>query len=50
MTPFHIAAPIDRLATRDPVAHAWRPVGGTHTFALGRYATDPRRRLFEVQI
>ena len=49
-TPFHIAAPIDRLATRDPVAHAWRPVGGTHTFALGRYANDPRRLLFKIQI
>jgi beta-glucosidase len=39
--PFVLLAPLDRLATRDPVAHAWRPASGPHRVVVARYAGDP---------
>ena len=36
-----ITVPVDRLATRDPVAHAWRAPSGVHRIVVGRHAGDP---------
>ena len=33
--------PVDRLATRDPIAHAWRPASGPHHISVARHAGDP---------
>ena len=39
--PFELVVPRDRLATRDPVAHAWQAPSGPHTFSVARHAGDP---------
>lgn len=39
--PFEITVPLDRLATRDPHAHAWRPPAGRHHLTVARHAGDP---------
>jgi beta-glucosidase len=38
---FEIVVPIDRLATRDSAARAWRPPSGPHRFVVARFAGDP---------
>ncbi|MCU1396192.1 MAG: beta-glucosidase-like glycosyl hydrolase [Ilumatobacteraceae bacterium] len=38
---FDLALPLDRLATRDPVARAWRPASGAHRIVVARFAGDP---------
>jgi beta-glucosidase len=38
---FEIVVPVDRLATRDPERHVWRPVAGQHRFRVARFAGDP---------
>jgi beta-glucosidase len=38
---FTVRAALERLATRDPDRHTWRPPQGPHTFTVGRHATDP---------
>jgi beta-glucosidase len=40
-TAFDLRVPLDRLATRDPVAHAWRSASGRHTITVARHAADP---------
>lgn len=39
--PFAVDVPLDRLATRDPEAHAWRPPSGPHHVTVARHAEDP---------
>jgi beta-glucosidase len=36
-----ITVPVERLATRDPQARAWRAAEGPHRFLVGRFAGDP---------
>lgn len=38
---FTIRVPVDRLATRDPVAHGWRSPAGRHRISIARHAGDP---------
>ena len=38
---FSIRAPLERLATRDAGAHAWRPAAGLHRISVARHAGDP---------
>ena len=38
---FDARIPLDRLATRDPEAHAWRAVAGRHQLVVARSAVDP---------
>jgi beta-glucosidase len=40
-TRFQIAAPVDRLATRDPQLHQWVAPAGLHRISVARYCTDP---------
>lgn len=37
---FEVRAPLDRLATRDPSHHAWRPAQGAHEIRVARFAGD----------
>jgi len=39
---FHVSAPLERLATRDARARAWRPPVGRHRISVARYAGDPQ--------
>jgi beta-glucosidase len=48
--PVTVAVPLDRLATRDPVAHAWRPPTGRHRLSVGRFAGDPDARVVDVDL
>jgi beta-glucosidase len=45
---FEIAVPVERLATRDSAARAWRPAGGRHRFVVARFAGDPDAIAVEV--
>ncbi|CAB4323591.1 MAG: family 3 glycosyl hydrolase [Actinobacteria bacterium] len=45
-----IDVPIERLATRDPIAHAWRPARGNHRFSVSRFAGDPDAVMLEVEL
>jgi beta-glucosidase-like glycosyl hydrolase len=47
---FSIAVPLDRLATRDPVARTWRPATGPHRIAVARHAGDPSAATTELQL
>ena len=38
---FSVRVPLDRLATRDAAAHAWRRPRGVHAITVARCATDP---------
>jgi beta-glucosidase len=38
---FRVVVPLDRLATRDPHAHAWRAPAGRHELRVARHAGDP---------
>jgi beta-glucosidase len=49
-TPFRVAVPLDRLATRDPSAHAWRPAAGAHRFTVARHAGDPGGQVGTVEL
>ncbi len=42
--------PVDRLATRDPERHAWRPAEGRHRFFVGRHAGDPDATLLDLDL
>ena len=42
--------PVDRLATRDPERHAWRPAEGRHRFVVGRHAGDPDAALLDLDL
>jgi beta-glucosidase len=37
---FELVIPTIQLATRDPVAHAWKPPVGSHAVRVGRHAAD----------
>ncbi|MBX3313235.1 MAG: glycoside hydrolase family 3 C-terminal domain-containing protein [Actinobacteria bacterium] len=39
--PFRVEVPVDRLATRDPAAHAWAAPKGTYVITVARHAADP---------
>ena len=45
-----IAVPIDRLATRDAVAHAWRPATGAHRIIVGQFAGDHRGVVTDIEL
>lgn len=45
---FTIRVPNDRLATRDPLAHAWRPPTGRHRITIARHAGDPNAVTIDV--
>ena len=47
---FDIAVPFDRLARRDPDAHAWRSPSGRHRFTVARFAGDPDATAVETFI
>jgi beta-glucosidase len=47
---FAIDVPIARLATRDPVVHAWRPAAGKHGFTVGRYAGEPEAARISITL
>ena len=40
-TEFKIESSTDRLAVRDPIAHAWRAASGLHHIRVARHAGDP---------
>ena len=45
-----IAVPLDRLATRDPEQHTWRPPSGGHRITVARCAGDPGGRHHDVTL
>jgi beta-glucosidase len=47
---FRIVVPRDRLATRDPVAHTWRPASGRHQLRVARHAGDPAAVTHAVEL
>lgn len=47
---FLITVPSDRLATRDPAAHCWKPAEGLHRFSVGRFAGDPAGVSVELEL
>ena len=47
---FHVRVPLDRLSTRDPVAHAWRSPEGPHLITVARHAGDPSGVAVEVDV
>lgn len=49
-TGFEISVPVDRLASRDPTAHRWRPAKGTCRFWVARHAGDPHAAPFAVEL
>lgn len=48
--PFEIRVPTERLATRDGVAHAWRPAAGRHVITVARHAADPDARTVHIDL
>jgi len=47
---FAIRVPVNRLATRDPIGHAWRPASGPHRFLVARFAGDPDAVIEDVDM
>ena len=47
---FEIDVRVDRLATRDAVARAWRPATGEHRIVVARFAGDPDARMLTVAV
>jgi beta-glucosidase len=47
---FGVRIPADRLATRDPDAHAWRPPTGRHLITVARHAGDPAGVTVEIDL
>ena len=45
-----VEVPVDRLATRDPERHAWRPADGRHRFVVARFAGDPDATVIELDL
>ncbi len=45
-----LTVPVDRLATRDPEAHAWRSPAGHHRIVLARFAGDPDGVALDVDL
>ena len=48
--PFSLEMSLERLATRDPVAHAWQPPAGSHTITVARSADDPHALVLDIQL
>lgn len=48
--PVELAVPLDRLATRDPEAHAWRAAAGEHRILVARHAADPDATAVSVRV
>jgi beta-glucosidase len=49
-TAFEVRIPVDRLATRDPVGHAWRAPAGRYRITVGRHAADPPAAVADVEL
>ncbi len=47
---FDLRIPLDRLATRDPEAHAWRAAAGRHRIVVARSVADPDRVTCEIDL
>ncbi len=45
-----VRVPLDRLATRDPEAHAWRAPAGRYRLAVARFAGDPDAVAVDVDL
>ncbi len=45
-----VAIPADRLATRDPAEHAWKPPEGRHRILVARHAGDPDATVIELDL
>ena len=48
--PFSIDVPVDRLATRDADARAWRSPAGPHRIQVARHAADPAAVVRTVEL
>jgi beta-glucosidase len=48
--PFEVRVPLERLETRDPEAHCWRPPAGRHRIAVARHAEDPDAVSCEIDV
>ncbi len=48
--PFSLRVRVDRLATRDPVAHVWQAPAGRYRITVGRHAGDPAAAMVDVEI
>ena len=49
-TEFQIESSTDRLATRDPIAHAWRAASGPHRITVARHAGDPESATTDLDL
>jgi beta-glucosidase len=49
-TAFEIPVPVDRLETRDDMAHAWVPARGWHRILVARHAGDPAAYLTDIDL
>lgn len=47
---FEIVISADRLATRDPELHQWRPAVGRHRLTVARHAADPDGVMAEIDL
>jgi len=47
---FEIQISFDRLATREPVRHVWKPPLGRHRFVVARFAGDPNANVIEIDL
>jgi beta-glucosidase len=48
--PFEVRVPSDRLETRDPEAHSWRPPRGRCRITVARHAEDPAAVSTEIDV
>ena len=48
--PFEVRVPLERLETRDPDAHCWRPPRGRHRITVARHAEDPEAVSTEIDV
>ncbi len=48
--PFELTVPVERLATRDAVRHAWAAAQGRHQIIVARYAGDPDAHTTEIAL
>jgi beta-glucosidase len=48
--PFEVTVPLERLETRDPEAHCWRPPRGRYRLTVARHAEDPEAVGVEIDL
>jgi beta-glucosidase len=48
--PFEVRVPLERLETRDPEAHCWRPPRGRHRITVARHAEDRGAMSTEIDV